>query len=49
MKKANPIKCVRAKTYWIGYLKNMSPLKYCKEYCVYRSKAVCTKEEKVKR
>ena len=24
MKKANPIKCVRAKTYWIGYLKNIA-------------------------
>jgi hypothetical protein len=41
MKKANPSKCDRAKKFWVGYLKDMTPKKYCKEYCVYRENKLC--------
>jgi hypothetical protein len=41
MKKANPSKCDRAKKFWVGYLKNMTPKKYCKDYCTYNKNGLC--------
>lgn len=41
MKKANFLECDRAKKFWVGYLKDMTPEKYCEEYCVYRENGLC--------
>jgi hypothetical protein len=46
MSKPYPNFCKRAHSFGVGYIKDVTPEKYCKEYCVYRDKTICTNERK---
>lgn len=43
MSEPYPKLCIRAHTFGVGYIKDITPEKYCKEYCTYRRGAICIK------